>query len=106
EQRERPWELKLSKPNKDFRVLLVDDHEQSAAILSQILDQWEIDHAFVNDCPSCFELLNQKSFDLILIDYYLTSMNGVEVALKIAEQMKGKKIPEMVLLSPSKANID
>lgn len=106
EQREQPWELKLSRPNKDFRVLLVDDHEQSAAILSQILNQWEIDHAFVNDCPSCFELLNQKTFDLILIDYYLTSMNGVEVAIKIAEQMKGKKMPEMVLLSPSKANID
>lgn len=106
EQRELPWEIKLSKPNNKFRILLVDDHAQSAEILSEILDEWEIDHSYVNDCPSCFELLNSKEFDLILIDYYLKSMNGVEVAVKIAEQLKGKKIPEIVLLSPSKANID
>jgi CheY-like chemotaxis protein len=106
EQRENPWELKLGKPNNDFNILIVDDHKKSTDIISEILTVWGIKHKFVNDCPACFNLLENESFDLILIDYYLKSMNGVEVAENIKLKLKGKKIPEIVLLSPSKANID
>lgn len=106
EQREKPWELKLGKPNKEFRILIVDDHKKSTDILSEMLTFWGVEHKFVADCPTCFELLQNESFDLILIDYYLKTMNGVEVAENIIQMLLGKKIPEIVLLSPSKATID
>jgi CheY-like chemotaxis protein len=106
EQREEPWKLKLGKPNKEFRILIVDDHKKSTDILSEMLTFWDIQHKFVADCPTCFDLLQNESFDLILIDYYLKSMNGVEVAENIKQMLQDKKIPEIVLLSPSKASID
>ncbi|KAF0129630.1 MAG: histidine kinase [Bacteroidetes bacterium] len=106
DQREKPWELKLNKPNSEFNLLIIDDHLKSAHIISEILQKWGIKHSFTHDCPGCFELLDKENFDLILIDYYMSSMNGFQVAEKIKSKLQGGKQPEIVLLSPSKASIE
>lgn len=106
DQRESPWELTLSKPNNEYNLLIIDDHQKSTHIISEMLHKWGIKHSFTHDCPSCFNLLEKENFDLILIDYYLTSMNGFEVAEKIKSKFKPDQQPEIVLLSPSKASIE
>lgn len=106
EQKQAPWKISLNKPNKDFNVLLIDDHPKSSAVIAEILETWGFRHKAVNDCPNCIDLLEKESFDLILIDYYMKSMNGVDVAEQIKQKLAGKKLPEIVLLAPSKGNID
>ncbi len=106
DQRESPWELTLNKPNNEYNLLIIDDHQKSTHIISEMLHKWGIKHSFTYDCPSCFNLLEKENFDLILIDYYLTSMNGFEVAEKIKSKFKPGQQPEIVLLSPSKASIE
>jgi CheY-like chemotaxis protein/nitrogen-specific signal transduction histidine kinase len=106
DQKERPWKIQLEKPNDEYNVLIIDDHEKSAQVIASLLDCWGIRNKITQDCLSCFELLNHEEFDLILIDYFLKSMTGVEVADKIKEALTSKKTPEIILLSPSKANVE
>lgn len=106
EQKVAPWKIDLNKPTSEFKVLIIDDHPKSTEVISNIFKAWGIRYSSANDCPSCIELLENESFDLILIDYYLKSMNGIEVAEQIKQKLTGKNIPEIILLAPSKGNID
>lgn len=105
-QKEQPWQLKLKKPNNQFNVLVIDDHVKSVTVITNLLDYWDINNTHANDCNSCFELLKNNSYDLILIDYYLKSKNGVEVAEEIKNMLGKESSPEIRLLSPSKASIE
>ncbi len=106
DQRDKPWELTLSRPNNDFNLLIIDDHPKSTHVISGILNQWGIRHSITDSCETCFQLLNQDKFDLILVDYFLSSMNGFEVAEKLRAETKKERLPEIIILSPSKASIE
>ncbi|MCK9453137.1 MAG: response regulator [Bacteroidales bacterium] len=105
-QKEMPWLLDLNKANDQFNVLIIDDHEKSARAITKLLEHWGVKHTYTNDCSSCESLLKNEHFDLILIDYYLKSKTGVEVADEIKTMLVDQSIPEIRLLSPSKASIE
>ncbi|MDD3636474.1 MAG: response regulator [Bacteroidales bacterium] len=105
-QKEKPWELHLKQPNDSYKVLVIDDHEQSAKVITRLLDHWELQNVYTSDCNKCSDLLNQHNFDLILIDFYLKNKNGVEVAEELKKQNSLKPDTAIILLSPSKANIE
>jgi CheY-like chemotaxis protein len=106
DQKDKPWELELSKQNELYKVLVVEDHDQSARIITSILDCWEIQNKTVRTLEEVEKQINQENYDLILIDYFLPELTGVEVADRIIEMTKDQKKPEIILLSPSKANIE
>lgn len=105
-QKEKPWELHLKQPNDSYKVLVIDDHEQSAKVITRLLDHWGLQNVYTSDCNKCSVLLNQHNFDLILIDFYLKNKNGVEVAEELKKQNSLKPDTAIILLSPSKANIE
>ncbi|MDY0077629.1 MAG: response regulator [Bacteroidales bacterium] len=105
-QKDQPWQLDLKKANDQFNVLIIDDHAKSAQVITRLLDYWGIKHTYASDCSTCVSLLQNESFDLVLIDYYLKSKTGVEVAEEIKKMLNNQPIPEIRLLSPSKASID
>jgi CheY-like chemotaxis protein len=105
-QKEKPWELHLKQPNDSYKVLVIDDHEQSAKVITRLLDHWGLQNVYTSDCNKCSDLLNQHNFDLILIDFYLKNKNGVEVAEELKKQNSLKPDTAIILLSPSKANIE
>ncbi len=106
EQMETPWQLKLTKPNQDFHILVIDDHEKSATNLSELLKSWNIRCTIAHDCEQAVKAVKSEIFDLVMIDFYLHEMNGADAAEKIKELLSGKTLPEFLLLSPTKANID
>lgn len=106
DQRESPADLKLSKPNENYNLLLIDDHQKSAQIISKILQEWGIRHSFTSDLASTLSAIETQNFDLIFIDYYLQTMSGAEMAEKIKEKLGKSKTPEIIYLSPSKATIE
>jgi len=105
-QKEKPWELKLKKANNAYKILVIEDHSQSAKVITHLLDHWGIQSVYASDCTKCFDLLKNQEFDLVLIDYYLKKMNGVEVAEEIKNHLGNKPQPIFILLSPSKASIE
>jgi len=105
-QTEKPWELKLQKANKEYKVLIVEDHTRSAGVITKLLEAWGIQFVHAPDCSTCTELFSDHTFDLVLIDYYLKKATGVEVAEEINKQLGDKPHPPVILLSPSKASIE
>ncbi len=106
EQKDRPWKIILEKPTDKYNVLIIGDQEKSMHVIESLFDCWGINSRVINNCKDSFNLLENEEYDLILIDYFLKSMTGVEAAEKIIEKLNEKKQPKIVLLSPSKANIE
>lgn len=102
---DKPWEIELEKPNEEYNVLIVDNHQSSSKVFSNILDTWKIRNKYVLDYTDCLDVLQKEDFDMILVDYFLNDINGSDLADKI-RKMDLKKQPEIILLSPTKGTIE
>ncbi len=92
------------------RVLVVDDNETNRQVLREQVNAWG-GNAEVVDAPSAaLEALSSANdagtpFDLVLLDFTMPEMNGLELAREIG---KSDSAPVMVMLSsgtPSSADI-
>ncbi len=66
-----------------FRILLVDPDPRSAETLGRGLAEEGYEVAAVDDPAAALALLQKKSFDLVLADQDLSSMNGVELTRRV-----------------------
>jgi two-component system response regulator AtoC len=66
-------------------ILIVDDEEVSRFVLSEALTKrgYSVDQA--GDAETAIKKLNQRSFDLILLDIQLPGMSGIEAITKLKE---------------------
>jgi PAS domain S-box-containing protein len=67
-----------------IRVLLVDDDADHAALVRRTLERtggYAVTH--VLDGPACLETLNHETYAVVLLDYSLPRMNGLEVLERI-----------------------
>jgi PAS domain S-box-containing protein len=86
------------------RCLIIDDNFNNRLILEQMLSQWKI------RCESCengleaFKLLKQsEAFDVIICDYHMPYLDGLETIRMIREKLKlsSEKQPVILLHSSS-----
>jgi CheY-like chemotaxis protein len=69
---------------KDLRVLVVDDNHTNQLIFSRILDNWGMKATLAGSGPEALDILNaEESFALILLDYHMPGMDGIELAQQI-----------------------
>ena len=78
------------------RVLIVDDNETSRRILASYCHAWGMGVDSVDRSGAAFKLFREQPFDIVLLDYNMPGMNGVELARELAAM--GKSVP-LVLLS-------
>lgn len=102
---DEPWKIELKKPNNEYNILVVDNHANSAKVISELLDVWNIRNAYVSNYTECLDIVQKDEFDMIMIDYFMDEMNGSDLADKIRKSNL-KKQPEIILLSPSKGTIE
>lgn len=95
------------------RVLLVDDLSSVNALMVYILEREGLSVKAVEDGPAACALAETEPFDVLLVDYLLPGMNGLEVAITVRQYQPSIAIALVTgsahLLSPneiSKANID
>jgi polar amino acid transport system substrate-binding protein len=88
---------------KSKRVLVVDDNRTTRKILTKMLGNL-FDH--VSTAPSgkeaieIIKLLDQdKAFDLILIDWIMPEMDGIETTLYIKKRLDLKHVPTVLMVS-------
>jgi len=63
-----------------LRVLIVDDFELNRIVGEEILSAWNITVTHAEDGNKALKILEKESFDLILMDMQMPSLNGDEVA--------------------------
>ncbi|MDR0970744.1 MAG: response regulator [Lentimicrobiaceae bacterium] len=105
-QETKPWEIKLEKTNANYNFLIIDSHDETSRIIGTLLNTWGIKNKRAKNLNECKKLIVNNDFDMILIDYFFPEMNGNDLANKIKQDLIGKHIPKIVLLSPSKATVE
>ncbi len=65
------------------RILVVDDEEDVAAILRDILEKAGYESEDVTDGEAVFEKIREKKFDLIFLDIDMPRMSGLDVFKKL-----------------------
>ncbi|MBT6703221.1 MAG: response regulator [Gammaproteobacteria bacterium] len=91
---------------KNLKLLIVDDNSTSCEILASILSSLSFEYEIVNSGQEAIDsllLANQstqyKNYDLVLLDWMMPDMNGVETAIKINHDLKLDKPPMIIMVS-------
>ena len=98
---------RLSVLRRQRKVLIVDDESTGRTILSKIIQQVEDDigvEAFDNPLEA-LKWLDDNHPDLIITDYRMPEMNGIELIRKIRERPGMLDIPIMVITVVSEKSV-
>lgn len=87
-----------------MRVLVVEDNEINAGILTSFLLKWQVRIKEARNGIHALELLKYHKFDLILMDLEMPIMNGYTALKKIRET--DKDIPIIVFTAALLENMD
>jgi len=67
-------------------VLVVDDNRTNQFIFGRILDSWGMKATLASSGHEALSILNREpSFALILLDYHMPGMDGIELAQQIRQ---------------------
>jgi two-component system chemotaxis response regulator CheY len=89
--------------SKDLSILLVDDYKTMLRIIRNLLRQLEfqnIDEA--SDGTQALQLLMQKSYGLIISDWNMEPMTGLQLLREVRRSDKLKHIPFIMVTAESK----
>ncbi len=74
-------------------ILVVEDNELNQKIVSEMLRNYGFEVGIVNNGLECLQILEDNSFDLILLDMQMPIMDGYETAQLIREDKTIKHLP-------------
>lgn len=79
-----------------MKILIVDDHSVYRGILRKLLERFlngeNLDVHETENGLKCLEIIEKKSFDLILMDFQMPRMNGIEATKKAISKHPDLKI--------------
>jgi CheY-like chemotaxis protein len=71
---------------KSFRILLVEDHEDTRRAMERLLKRWGHTVHCAESVASALEIDSAHEFDLLLTDLGLPDGTGIELLLKLRER--------------------
>ncbi|EMI17621.1 multi-sensor hybrid histidine kinase, partial [Rhodopirellula maiorica SM1] len=92
------------------RVLVVDDNSTNRRILQEVLLFWRMQPTLADSGAQAIEKVaesieNETPFGLILLDYHMPKMDGIEFAERICDEYRDKYGP-IIILSSSVSGLD
>ncbi len=92
----------MSKRNS---VLVVDDEEHILNILEYNLKLYGFEVYLAEDGPTCLEIAREKNPDVIILDWMMPEMDGLEVLSELGKDEGTKNIP-VIMLTCKKMMLD
>ncbi len=91
--------LALAEELKGLRVLVVDDNATSRQIFKEILESFSFDVSLAFTGGKALDALTSTStpFDLVLMDWKMPGMNGVQTSRQIKYNLKIPHIPKIIM---------
>lgn len=90
--------------DKDMQILIVDDYKTMLRIIRNLLKQLDfknIDDAM--DGSSALQKLRDKEFGLVISDWNMEPMTGLELLKEVRADAKLKSLPFIMITAESKA---
>jgi two-component system response regulator AtoC len=66
-----------------YRILVVDDEENTRLALSKILTKWNYEVLIAENGEDALNVFNKASFDLVITDKKMPGMNGIDLLTKV-----------------------
>lgn len=85
---EKPKEIIEVGLLKDLKVLLVEDNQFNQIMAHSILENWNVNVVIANNGKEAIEILQEKQFDLILMDIQMPVMDGIQCSWKIRHDLQ------------------
>ncbi|MTD38485.1 response regulator [Erwinia sp. CPCC 100877] len=94
--------------NKDFRVLVVDDHIANVTLLTQQLSMLGFSVESASSGKEAFSLWysSDKKFDVILTDCYMSGGDGLKLTEKIREYERRNKLEQCMIIGLTASSHD
>jgi two-component system chemotaxis response regulator CheY len=87
----------------NMRVLIVDDYGTMLRILRNLLRQLDInDVEEASNGEDALSLLKRKAFDLVISDWNMAPMTGLELLRQVRGEAKLKSMPFIMVTAESK----
>jgi len=89
--------------NKNMRVFIVDDYTTMLRILRNLLRQLEINNVDeANDGDTAYHLMQKNPPDLVISDWNMVPVTGLDLLRKVRADAKLKHIPFIMVTAESK----
>jgi len=88
--------IEIDKANKNKKILIVEDIALNQLLIKTILDEFGYENDIAGNGKLAIERLQNKAYDLILMDLQMPEMNGFEATKYIRNQMNSQ-IPIIAL---------
>ena len=89
--------------NKSMRVFIVDDYTTMLRILRNLLRQLEINNVEeANDGDSAYLLMQKNPPDLVISDWNMAPVTGLDLLRKVRADAKLRHIPFIMVTAESK----
>ena len=87
------------------RVLVIDDNDSNRLILEHTFKNWGIEFAGIDNGLSALTLIKKsQAFDVIIVDYHMPYMNGLDTIRMIREEFKMAPDKQPVILLHSSSD--
>ncbi len=67
------------------KILVVDDNRMNLRIIESLLQRFKAQFDSVQSGQECLDMLQKKTYDLVLLDHFMPDMDGVETLQKIRQ---------------------
>lgn len=85
----RPAYYKQTFEASEARVLIVDDNEVNTMVLGRLLKETKMQIDVAKGGAACLDMAKKKYYHVILMDYMMPGMNGVETLKQLRSQENG-----------------
>lgn len=84
---------------KNKKVLVVEDNTTNILVLTKVLAGWQIEYDVATDGYKAIEFINEKKYDIILMDLHLPKITGYETAQRIKTTTNINKTTPILAIS-------
>lgn len=89
--------------DKNMPILIVDDYKTMLRIIRNLLKQIGFDNVEeATDGSQALQKLREKKFDLIISDWNMEPMTGIELLREVRDDANLKKMPFIMVTAESK----
>ncbi len=82
------------------RVLIIDDNQKNREILTENFKSWNVESVACDSGLNAINILEKSdNFDIMIVDYHMPILDGIDTIIFIKEKLNINKIPIIILHS-------